>query len=424
MKRILSLIAVVAAISSSTASCTREFGVKEDGTLSLADFVISYDSEDLVTKAATPAGGNYVISIVNAEGTEVTRTTYSAVKDNDNKISLPAGEYIMNVSSSGDGVPVAAFEQPVYGTSTTFSISAGETTTVGALTCTLLQCKVTVDYSEEFLAMVTGDGAATVEVTSGSPLSYSLTYDSATGKVGSYDKSAGYFAVNNGEKTTLDVTFKGSVDGKSQKMTKTLTGIQPKQWRQIKFIKKVNSEGTATFSIVINNLVGDEVLNEELAVNEEVIAEDPTAPKGDGGIVLSLDYDAGCDAEFTDLGNLVIPPVATRDIKLMLKASVPNAIKKFTVNIDSTNDSFKSAVAAAGAENLDLINPTEDNAIIFDVVPFPHGTDLVGKTEVAFDLSAAQDAIIVYPGTHYFTMNVTDAKGCKKAIPVVMVVNE
>ena len=77
---------------------------------------------------------------------------------------------------------------------------------------------------------------------------------------------------------------------------------------------------------------------------------------------------------------------------------------------------------AADATHLDLINPSEANAIIFTVVPFPHGNDLIGMTEIPFDLSAAQEAILSYKGRHCFKMTIVDSEGCKNVISVVMVV--
>ena len=418
MKKNIFIIALIAFVSLFS-SCRKEVATTPDafGFLSF-DGTISVD-DAVETKSATAASGNYSIFITDSEGKTIS-TTYSEIKAKDNKLSLSAGTYTLEARSTAEAVPYSAKEQPVYGTTKDFTITAGETTTVGSLTCTLLQCKATVSYSDEFLAMVTGNGTTTVTVTAGYPQTFDLTY--ASGAT-SYDQTAAYFAVNNGTSTSMEVVFKGLIDGKSQKMTKTFTGIQPKQWRQIKFIKKTLSEGNASFDIVIDDLVDDAALNNAITdTDETILGEDPNAPKGDGGITLALDHDAGCDAEFTDLSNLVIPQVSERDICLKLKCEVPNGVKKFTVNIASTSESFVTAVEAADAVNLDLINPTEDNMIIFSVVPFPYGEDLAGKTSIDFDLSAAQDAILPYQGKHTFTMNITDTKGCKKSIPVVMVV--
>lgn len=410
MKKIFILLTAAAALFSA-ASCQKSpVEAKDYGYLSFGEFSLGLD-EAVETRAA--ANGNYVVIVTDSEGKEVVNTTYGALlEDGDYQITLPAGDYTLEARSTKD-IPVAEFEQPVYGTSKEFSITAGETTYVGDLVCTLLQCKVTVSYSEEFLASVTGAGKTTVNVKAGYPLEYVLNAN------GSYDQSAGYFAV---EGNTMTVVFSGNIEGKSQKMTKSFTNIAPKQWRQIKFIKKVNEQGNAVFDIVINDLVDDETLNNSLVIEEETIGEDPEAPKGDGGIKLELDYEAGCDPEITDLENIVIVPVATRDMAMRFRATVPNGVKKFNVQIDSDNDSFLSAVDAAKARELDLINPLPDNDIIFQVVPFPHGQELLGQTDISFNLDAAQDAITIYPGRHTFKMVIVDQTGCKKEIPVVMVV--
>lgn len=421
MKKIFAIIAAASALS--LASCKKVTVSSADvtGTLSFAEFAISCD-DDVETKATVAATGNYVVSIYNTDTDELAvSTTYTAVKQKDNKLSLPAGNYRLEARSSGDAVAVAAFEQPVYGATREFSITAGQTTSVGALICRLLQCKVTVGYSDDFLAMVTGEGSASVEVTSGYPLNYALNYSNGAA---TYDQSAGFFAVDGTGNTTMVVTFKGSIDGKSQKMTKTFTDIKARQWRQVKFIKKVNEKGNAAFDIVINPLVDDAELPNDIAdAKENIIGDDPSAPKGDGGITLDFDYEAGCDVEFTDMGHILMPPVETRDICLKMKSEIPNGVKKFIVQISSTNDEFVNAVAAAQAQELDLVHPTSANEIIFQVVPFPHGEELLGKTNLSFDLSNAQDAIISYKGTHTFQMIVTDTKGCKSNLaPVVMVV--
>lgn len=394
------------------ASCQKTPIAAEQGVgyLSFSEFTLGLD-ETVETKAVA-ASGNYKITIIDSEGNEVVKKTYDEVKNNDNKLSITAGKYTL-VASSADEVPVAAFEQPVYGVSKDFTIEAGMTTNIGELVCTLQQCKVTVSYSDDFLKMVTGPCSTKVTLDPEMPLEYALNADKT------YEQSAGYFDVTG---TTMTVVFKGEIDGGSKSMTKVFSNIAPKQWRQIKFIPKVDEEGTATFDIVIQDLISDTTLNNFVDADEEIIGEDPDAPKGDGGITLVPDYDAGCDAEITDLENMLIVPVETRDMAIRFRATVPNGVKKFNVLIDSDNDSFLSAVDAANARELDLINPLPENGIIFDVVPFPHGQELLGQTDIAFNLDAAQDAITMYSGRHTFKMIIVDQTGCKNEIPVVMVV--
>lgn len=418
MKKTIILASALALLS--LVSCNKEIhnAPEQFGTLSFAEFsVVSDDAVE--TKATSPASGSYTVLIYDSSDNLVKKTTYADVKANSDKISLPAGNYTLDVRSREEEVPAAEFEDPIYGVEKAFSITAGQTTTIGSLTCTLLQVKVTVSYSDEFLKDITGDGVASVEVTQGSPLSYSLNYNNGTP---SFDESAGYFAINNGANTTMTVTFKGNVEGKSQTMSKSFKNIQAKQWRQIKFIKKVIADGNATFDITINDLVGDELLNESLTGSNVILKDDPLAPKGDGGIAFDFDYDAGCDREFTSFDNVEMPQTSERTVCLKLKGTVPNGVKKFVVHIASTNDSFVSAVTAAKALDLDLINPLPDNMLIFQVVPFPYGEQLSGQTSLAFDMSAAQSAITIYQGRHTFTLDITDNKGCRNQIPLVMVV--
>ena len=412
MKNKLILTAASAALML-FASCQKSpVSSEENGYLTFGGFSLEVD-EALVTRADN-AGDNYSISILNSDEQTVLTKTYAEVKGNNNKISLPAGSYTLVARSLAVDVPVASWENPIYGTTKEFSIEAGQVTEIGNLICTLLQCKVTVAYSDEFLAAITGDGTASVEVTAGYPLDYKLNAN------GTYDQSAGYFAVEEG--STMTVVFKGNVEGKTAKMTKTFTGIAAKQWRQIKFVQKKNEQGQATFDIVIQDLISDATLNNNIDASEDKIGEDPDAPKGDGGIKLEFNYADGCDSQLTDLNNMVIVPTSERVMSIKLKATVPNGILKFNVAIESSSDAFKLALAAADAFNLDLINPKPAHDVIFQVVPFPHGPALSGETEVAFDLSAAQSAITAYPGTHTFQMTIVDNTFCSKTIPVTMIV--
>lgn len=406
-KSIISAIALTLVLF---ASCQKTpiNNVQENGYLSFGDFSLDLD-ETVITKSPVPASGTYTITILDSDENVVLTKPYSEVKNNDDKITLPAGNYTL-VAASEDTVPEAAFERPVYGTSKTFSITAGQVTNIGQLVCELLQCKVTVEYSDEFLAAVTGAGSTTVTLKAGHPLVFNLNADK------SYDKSAGYFAV---EGTTMEVVFQGVLNGSNQKMKTAIKGIAPKQWRQIKFVQKKNEQGDATFDIEINDLISDEELTNVTTPAEDVLdTYDPEAPKGDGGITL-LPY-GDCDPSITDLSNLYIKNPATDPMIIKLMATVPAGVKKFNVSITTDNNEFKSAIDAADAAELDLINPSAKNQVIFIAVPFPHGEELLNQTEVLFDLTAAQSAIYDYPGTHTFSMNILDNNGCRNTIPVVM----
>jgi len=368
---------------------------------------------DVVTKALQEATDDYIVEILNTDEQSVWLGTYGQVKSTGYGIELLAGNYYLKVLSKQ--IPNAAFETPVYGATKDFTIVAGQKTMIDPVTCYLTQCAVTVAYSQELLDMMTGDGVAKVEVMSGYPLDYKVSY--TPGAV-TYDTRIGYFAVP-AETSTMMVAFSGKIDGKNQTMTKYLSNVKAAEFRKITFVKKEVPEGNVTFDIVVDSYVQDEELTSAVqAPLPDTIGEDPDAPKGDGGI--RLDFAEDC-TQFTDLNNIEVP-ASGQPFDLRLFATVPNKVKKFKVDISSTSEAFAEAVAAAGGPVIDLVNPSEESQVIFQVVPFPHGPELLGLTRVDFNLSSAQEPILLFPGEHSFKMMVTDEKGCHNDVTVKMIV--
>lgn len=414
MKKIM-LMTAIALVA--LGSCKKETfnyggnGADATGTLSFDGLAIEVSDETHQVKASTRATTDtYAIYVDSEDGQRFLSTTYNELKGS---IQLPAGKYTLTAQSATE-IPDAEFENPVYGATKEFTIEAGKTTSIGTLTCTLLQCKVSVAYNEDFLAMVTGNCTTTVELSNGSPLEYAMTYSADKGP--QYEKRNGYFAVSG---STLIVTFRGEIEGKSQRMTKSFTGIAPKQWRQITFVQKINGEGDATFDITISDYVEDETLDNDINGDETIIGKDPNAPTGDGGIKLQ----STCGFDITQ--PIVVPTGDDAPFVLTMKAIVPNGVSRFTVEIESTNSEFPDAVALIndGKTTLDLVNPSAGAMTVFNtILPFPYGDKVKDQTEIPFDLSGAKGPISGFPGTHTFKMVVIDKTGCRNEISVVLVV--
>ncbi len=455
MKRFLAITLLASALM---VSCADDFKYKSGeagfGTLSFADLQISVDNEENVVRAAEAAPGTYLIYIYDDKNTLHGTYTYNEVKSA-GSISLPAGTYKVEVRSEED-VPAAKFATPVYGTTVEgIVITAGEPTEVGQITCTLLQCKVTVEYNDDFLEMVAGN--CNVEVSISEPLNYALTWDATNSTVQEYEREAGYFAVNNGEDTTLEVKFSGTMldeetgEVKTMKMNKSIDGIEARQWRQIKFIKKVDVEGNATFEIVVNDYVEDNPLNEDLTGSEEAIGADPNAPKGDGNIKLlsvaglnenTTPTQAVWNASFTDdemdtetYEMIVLDDnLTTTDGKQLLQfeASVPNKIKDFYIVIESEILGPMMAGMMGDAEYIDLVHDTTVVKKIASIIPFPYhdpdnGKYVAGETVVSFILDDAvpilRELATNNPElnhTHTFQMNVRDEAGYTKQINLML----
>lgn len=410
MKRIYALLAGLALLVTSCTEDNFEYNT-DSGALSLSGLTIDVSEELNQKTKAEAADDSYSITLYDEAGTVIWTKSYGEVRQMTEDIILLGGKYELVARSTAAAVPAARFSAPVYGATRAFTITPGQTTAIGVITCSLVQCAVTVGYNEDFLAMVTGDGNTSVEVTSGSPLDYSLTYDEGRTN---YERRIGYFAVNDEGSTSMTVTFKGNIEGKTQKMTTSITGVCARDWHIITFIKKINPNGNMTFAVDIDGLVADAVLDNDVTGSEDGDGSDPNAPAGDGGIMLvsTCAYDISAP--------VTVP--ATGSFDFTMKAIIPDGARKFTVDIASTNEDFISSVNSVGGTTLDLINPSEAALGVFDIVPFPHGSDLLNKSEIDFNLADAQTPLLAFKGTHTFTMNVTDSKGCRKSIALSLVV--
>lgn len=385
------------------------------GTLQIDSESFNIDEEVPVAKSSVaPVGDTYLLVFVNSKGEVVKKITYADVQKEGWKLTLPADSYVLTVSSIDGDVPYCIFDTPVYGAQKEFIILPGKTTVLGDVTCKLLQAKVTVGYSDEFLQDVTGDGKCTVSVFSGYPLVYPLQYN---GGSPTYSGSEGYFAVN-GDDATMSVTYEGEIKGSPQVMTQTFVGIKPCTWHKITIVRKSSGAGNAGFEIAIDGIIDDQELDGGFNAAEKVIGDDPDAPKGDGGIRL----ESTCSYDIT---KPIVVPAATQPFVLTMNAIVPGSVARFTVDIESTNQDFINAVIMANkSTTMDLINPSEGAIDIFtNIIPFPYGDAVYGKTEVNFDLSKAQVPILAFAGTHTFVMHLRDQKGCRNDVSVVMQVN-
>ena len=398
------------------------------GTLSFEGAELTV-SEEVETRASE-APDNYMIWVKDSAGNyidldtaseKVVYTTYGAVKEDG--ITLPAGDYTLEVQSAAEIQPaVLASYAAVFGAEQEFEIVAGQDTNIQeAIVCTLWkQVKVSVGYNDYFQEKcVSGSAVVTVgDVGMEYPMNYT---------------EAGFFAVDKDQETSIEVTFSGVMkvkeDGvetqKTQKMTAMVPNVKACQWRKIKFILAEDKEGNATFSIDIDGYVVDAELSETVdgsGVETESNGADPNAPQGDGGIELvsTCTYDITQPITIPEMSDPSDP--STMNMTLTMQANVPNGVRKFGVTISSDSNVFMGALDLVGGPIVDLVNPSDAAMGIFDIVPFPHGSELIGQTTVSFDLSKAQQAILGFPGTHTFVMNVTDQKGCKKDVTIVMYV--
>ena len=396
------------ALSIGLVSCERDkigYGDKENatGTLSFMQFDVETSTEiDIISRAATSATYNYVIRIFDANGDQVGDDyIYGQMPES---IVLTTGTYSMSVQSQSN-IPAAEFEAPVYGaTVNNIVIEEDQTTNVGVITCKLINIKVSVAYNEAMQAVMGDDCQTIVEIGNGA-----LTF--AKG-----ESQCGYFAAPE-VSNAMTVKFSGTVDGNYATMTRAFTDVKAGQWRKINFIMTVNEEGDATFDVVVEDWCDEKELGNNIDVSEEVIGPDPDAGEGE---------EENPDAPKVIYKGGSVPSsaiVITDGMELGFTISAPKGIAGLSVDIASDNADFNNDVLSMGISPIDLVNPSEAQISICNMFGLPYGESLVGQTETAFDLSGAVTPLLGFPGTHSFTLTITDAEGNTTSTTIKMKVN-
>ncbi|MBQ3255572.1 MAG: DUF4493 domain-containing protein [Rikenellaceae bacterium] len=405
--RLISTVAL--ALTIGLVGCERDkigYGDKEGatGTLSFMKFDVKTSTDiEIISRAATSATYNYVIRIFDANGDQVGADyIYGQMPES---IVLTTGTYSMKIQSQSQ-IPSAEFEAPVYGaTVENIVIEEDKTTDVGVITCKLINIKVSVGYNEAMWAVLGDDANVLVEIGDGA-------LDFAKG-----ESQNGYFAAPE-VSNAMTVKFAGTVDGNYATMTRAFTDVKAGQWRKINFIMTVNEEGDATFDVVVEDWCDEKELANNIEVSEEVIGPDPDAGEGE-------EENPDAPKVIYKGGSVPTSPIVITDgMELGFTISAPKGIAGLSVDIASDNADFNNDVLSMGISPIDLVNPSEAQISICDMFGLPYGANLVGQTETAFDLSGAVTPLLGFPGTHSFTLTITDAEGNSTSTTIKMKVNE
>lgn len=405
--RLISTVAL--ALTIGLVGCERDkigYGDKEGatGTLSFMQFGVETSTDiEIISRAATSATYNYVIRIFDANGDQVgSDYIYGQMPES---IVLNTGTYSMKIQSQSQ-IPSAEFEAPVYGaTVENIVIEEDQTTDLGVITCKLINIKVSVGYNEAMWAVLGDDANVLVEIGDGA-----LNF--AKG-----ESQNGYFAAPE-VSNAMTVKFSGTVDGNYATMTRAFTDVKAGQWRKINFIMTVNEEGDATFDVVVEDWCDEKELANNIEVSEEVIGPDPDAGEGE-------EENPDAPKVIYKGGSVPTSPIVITDgMELGFTISAPKGIAGLSVDIASTNADFNNDVLSAGISPIDLVNPSEAQISICDMFGLSYGANLVGQTEVAFNLTGAVTPLLGFPGTHSFTLTITDAEGNSTSTTIKMKVNE
>ena len=362
------------------------------------------------TRAEQPDVDGFIVEILDADNAQVFKKTYAELKQQlAEPMKLPVGAYRMEMRSE-ESTPDVAWEHPVYGATSSFTISKAQTTQLEEVVCTLQNIKVTVDYSSELAGMLADTSKATISL------------GQTSQEFLKTETRAAYFKSLDIE-NTLDFNFDGvfaDTDIPAQ-FSKQITGVKAGQWRKISVVINYADKGTLLFQVTVdNNIIQDNsfVVDGTDNLLEELL-EDPNAPTlAWPGHDMSKPFTL-TDAIFDDNGNCIEP--------FVFDLASPNGIESLRVNIGSTSSRFMASMAAIQLpETFDLcaLDASSPAGIILKGFGYPVGGELKGQQAKSFNIAGQIKALYEFDGTHTFSFDMTDAKGVSTAAALTLVVDK
>lgn len=362
------------------------------------------------TRAEQPDVDGFIVEILDADNAQVFKKTYAELKQQlAEPMELLVGAYRMEVRSK-ESTPDVAWEHPVYGATSSFTISKAQTTQLEEVVCTLQNIKVTVDYSSELAGMLADTSKATISL------------GQTSQEFLKTETRAAYFKSLDIE-NTLVFNFDGVFAGTDipAQFSKQITGVKAGQWRKISVVINYADKGTLLFQVTVdNNIIQDNsfVVDGTDNLLEELL-EDPSAPAlAWPGHDMSKPFTL-TDAMFDDNGNCIEP--------FVFDLASPNGIESLRVNIASTSSQFMASMAAIQLpETFDLcaLDASSPAGIILKGFGYPVGGELKGQQAKSFNIAGQIKALYEFDGTHTFSFDMTDAKGVSTAAALTLVVDK
>lgn len=359
---------------------------------------------------AVPEVDSFIVEIFDANDEQVLKMTYAELKQQlAEPMKFAVGAYRMEVRSE-ETTPDVAWENPVYGATSNFTISKAVTTQLEEVVCTLQNIKITVDYSSELASMLADTSKAVI------------TLGQTSQEFLKTETRAAYFkslAIEN----TLDFKFDGSFadTGIPAQFSKQITGVKAGQWRKISVKIGYADKGTLLFQVnVDNSIIQDDsfVIDNTENLIEELL-EDPNAPSLTWpGHDMDQPFKL-TDAMFDAQGNCIEP--------FVFNLASPNGIESLRVDIASTNSQFLASMAAIQLpESFDLCSLDASSAagIILKGFGYPVGGELKGQQVKSFNIAGQIKALYEFDGTHTFSFGMTDVKGVSTSAVLTLIVDK
>lgn len=380
------------------------------GEVSLAKFTISVEVEigDIeFSRASDIDVSKYIITIKDAKGEEVGHWIYGEMPE---IISLAVGNYTVEAASSSQ--PTTGIDMPYYKGEQEFTIEANKLTEVETIECHLANICVKLEFEKEFAELIEDDFQAVLKIGDNS---VTMTKDDVEN-----ERKAYLPAVS--EKNSLDITWKGTLDGEAKEGTMRQDDIKIGEMHTVNFnLDKVDD--VYPFGLKVSIQIDETIsrVDDKLVVNpgtepplEDFPAEDGGEDEGTGG-GSSTDAPTIVGTSFKgspfDIDNdvLEIKEGETATLKVTLSSSV--GIGHVYVTIDSETLTPDILEGVNLSTSFDLVEPGQYESALKGL-GFPVSDEVKGKKTVLFDITEFTSMLGTFgTANHKFILQVKDING-------------
>lgn len=369
------------------------------GNVDFASLTVTYDPTTKVLRSTDV--GNFIITIYNASTNE--KKGEWAYRNLPEVFTLNAGSYRLEVASH---VPQdAAWDAPYYYAKKDFKVEVNKVTAIGEVVCVLSNVKVSVEFSNELLAVMGDDCKVRIDLGKGT-LDYSKN-----------ETRAGYFIVTS-ESNRIYAHFSGSVDGYVDYSYREIENVKAGEWRIIRYTLKENTDeniesGSFTASVKVDVSCYVVEQNVQVNVNEDII-EDPEGgnePGNDDPDTPPVQEKAPVISATTF--DITQPQVITDELIIKVDVTSEVPLAGFTVDIESTTLTAEELEAVGLQTHLDLGEPG-DLRDKLEGLGFPVAENVIGQNAISFDITQFGGLLSALgAGTHNFIMTATDQNNTK-----------
>lgn len=380
------------------------------GQLNLASMKMDVDLKVDTVYPKARAGvdvSGFLLTIKNSQGEQVEQYTYSEMPE---IVSLPVGKYTV-VASSAEAA-TNGFDVPFYTGSTDITIKENELTEVTSLTCRLANVMISVEYDEELRKLMGEDVVTTVKIGENSV------------DIPSSETRKAYL-IAPASASSMEITLKGTIDGESVTEIERVDNVQAGQYNIIKYVLSPVDDGNNNVGGKLNIAIN---VDSSMTSSDETVGVNPGAEPGiedfptEGGEEPDQGGDSDDDGEGTEQNMPTIEGTSFNKVpfdidndrltisgaaELQVTIGAPNGIANLFVEIISET---LDVTQVQLPESFDLAHPGE-NSDALSGLGFPVGDEVIGQTEVLFDISTFTALLPMFKGNHDFKIRVVDSKG-------------